>query len=215
MLIGYARVSRDKQETALQLDINLRERVLECIPGRHKAVVDTHAPQPKHYRKTHNHQQYEKLSGASPERPELERRLDTLRGGDTLIVWHLDRLGRSIKDLIEIVSSLKRQGIGFRSLTQSDIDTTTANGALVFHVFAALAEYERARLQERTRAGLEAARARGRRGGRPLAMSDEDARKARAMLSDVEITKAEVAKHFGVSRPTLNAALARLSPSDT
>lgn len=80
-------------------------------------------------------------------------------------MWHLDRLGRSIKDLIEIVSSLKRQGIGFRSLTQSDIDTTTANGALVFHVFAALAEYERARLQERTRAGVEAARARGRRGG--------------------------------------------------
>ncbi|EAZ9531663.1 recombinase family protein [Salmonella enterica] len=161
MLIGYARVSRDKQETALQLD------ALDKA-GCQRVYV-------------------EKLSGASPERPELERCLDTLREGDTLIVWHLDRLGRSIKDL----------------------------GALVFHVFAALAEYERARLQERTRAGLEAARARGRRGGRPLAMSDEDARKARAMLSDVEITKAEVAKHFGVSRPTLNAALARLSPSDT
>ncbi|EDS1782325.1 TPA: recombinase family protein [Klebsiella pneumoniae] len=189
MLIGYARVSRDKQETALQLD------ALDKA-GCQRVYV-------------------EKLSGASPERPELERCLDTLREGDTLIVWHLDRLGRSIKDLIEIVSSLKRQGIGFRSLTQSDIDTTTANGALVFHVFAALAEYERARLQERTRAGLEAARARGRRGGRPLAMSDDNARKARAMLSDVEITKAEVAKHFGVSRPTLNAALARLSPSDT
>ncbi|MCB4615233.1 recombinase family protein [Enterobacter asburiae] len=135
MLIGYARVSRDKQETALQLD------ALDKA-GCQRVYV-------------------EKLSGASTERPELERCLDTLREGDTLIVWHLDRLGRSIKDLIEIVSSLKRQGIGFRSLTQSDIDTTTANGALVFHVFAALAEYERARLQERTRAGLEAARARG------------------------------------------------------
>lgn len=110
MLIGYARVSRDKQETALQLD------ALDKA-GCQRVYV-------------------EKLSGASPERPELERCLDTLRGGDTLIVWHLDRLGRSIKDLIEIVSSLKRQGIGFRSLTQSDIDTTTANGALVFHVFA-------------------------------------------------------------------------------
>ena len=102
MLIGYARVSRDKQETALQLD------ALDKA-GCQRVYV-------------------EKLSGASPERPELERCLDTLRGGDTLIVWHLDRLGRSIKDLIEIVSSLKRQGIGFRSLTQSDIDTTTANG---------------------------------------------------------------------------------------
>ena len=104
MLIGYARVSRDKQETALQLD------ALDKA-GCQRVYV-------------------EKLSGASTERPELERCLDTLREGDTLIVWHLDRLGRSIKDLIEIVSSLKRQGIGFRSLTQSDIDTTTANGAL-------------------------------------------------------------------------------------
>ncbi|WP_432466872.1 recombinase family protein, partial [Enterobacter hormaechei] len=98
MLIGYARVSRDKQETALQLD------ALDKA-GCQRVYV-------------------EKLSGASTERPELERCLDTLREGDTLIVWHLDRLGRSIKDLIEIVSSLKRQGIGFRSLTQSDIDTT-------------------------------------------------------------------------------------------
>ena len=129
-----------------------------------------------------------------------------MRAGDTLVVWRLDRLGRSLKDLVEIISDLEEKGIGFRSLTEA-IDTTSAGGKLVFHIFAALSEFERSLIQERTRAGLAAARARGRKGGRPRALSKAQTQKARAMLSDPMITKTEVAKHFGVTRMTLNKAL--------
>ena len=134
--------------------------------------------------------------------------LGELRKGDTLIVWRLDRLGRSLKDLVEIVHALEERGVGFQSLTES-IDTTNAGGKLIFHVFAALAEFERNLIRERTVAGLAAARARGRKGGRKAKLSKADVRKAAAMLLDPLMTKTEVAKHFGVSRVTLNLALER------
>ena len=117
-------------------------------------------------------------------------------------------MARSLKDLVEIIDDLQKRGVGFRSLTEA-IDTTSTGGRLVFHIFGALAEFEHSLIRERTIAGLAAARARGRRGGRKLAMSKTDVRKAAAMLSDPAITKTEVARHFGVSRVTLNAALAR------
>jgi DNA invertase Pin-like site-specific DNA recombinase len=151
---------------------------------------------------------HEKASGKDKDRPELETCLKVLRQGDTLVVWRLDRLGRSLKDLVEIVHTLETRGVGFLSLTES-IDTTNAGGRLVFHVFAALAEFERNLIRERTVAGLAAARARGRKGGRRVKMDKSDVRKAAAMLHDPLMTKTEVAKHFGVTRVTLNLALAR------
>ncbi len=182
MIIGYARVSTQDQNPALQTD----------------ALVAAGCEQVFH----------EKATGATRERPELVACLRTMRKGDTLVVWKLDRLARSLKDLVEIIDDLQKRGVGFRSLTEA-IDTTSTGGRLVFHIFGALAEFEHSLIRERTIAGLAAARARGRRGGRKLAMSKTDVRKAAAMLSDPAITKTEVARHFGVSRVTLNAALAR------
>ena len=124
------------------------------------------------------------------------------------MVWKLDRLAGSLKDLVEIAQELHDREIGFKSLTES-IDTTSSGGRLVFHIFGALAEFEHDLIRERTIAGLQAARARGRKGGRKPAMSDADIQKAAAMLSSSEITKKEVAKHFAVSRTTLNASLLR------
>src|SRR6187200_1319658 len=140
MLVGYARVSTQEQDLALQLDAL---RAAGCA---------------KVYE--------EKASGAQRERPELKAALDYVRKGDTLVVWKLDRLARSLKQLIETVELLEDRGIGFKSLTES-IDTTTSGGRLIFHIFAALAEFERNIIRERTTAGLNAARARGRVGGRP------------------------------------------------
>jgi len=137
MLVGYARVSTQDQKPELQLD------ALKAA-GCEKVFV-------------------EKASGAQRERPELTAALDYVRDGDTLVVWKLDRLARSMKQLIETVEGLEEKGIGFRSLTEA-IDTTTAGGKLVFHVFGALAEFERSIIRERTRAGLDAAKARGRKG---------------------------------------------------
>ena len=182
MIIGYARVSTQDQNPELQLD----------------ALTSSGCEQVFH----------EKVTGKFRDRPELAACLRSLRQGDTLLVWKLDRLARSLKDLVDIVDDLNRRGIGFRSLTES-IDTTSTGGRLVFHIFGALAEFEHSLIRERTIAGLTAARARGRRGGRKPAMSTADIRKAAAMLSDPHITKTEVAKHFGVSRVTLNAALVR------
>jgi len=182
MIIGYARVSTQDQNPELQLD----------------ALTSSGCEQVFH----------EKVTGKFKDRPELAACLRSLRQGDTLLVWKLDRLARSLKDLVDIVDDLNRRSIGFRSLTES-IDTTSTGGRLVFHIFGALAEFEHSLIRERTIAGLTAARARGRRGGRKPAMSTADIRKAAAMLSDPHITKTEVAKHFGVSRVTLNAALAR------
>lgn len=132
--------------------------------------------------------------------------LKALRKGDVLVVWKLDRLARSLKDLVEIITDLNQREIGFKSLTEA-IDTTSATGRLVFHIFGALAEFEHSLIRERTIAGLDAARARGRKGGRKPSMSENDIKKAKAMLSDPQITKTEVAKHFGVSRVTLNSSL--------
>ena len=154
----------------------------------------------------------EKFTGKLRERPELSQCLRTLRKGDILVVWKLDRLARSLKDLVEIVQELHNREIGFKSLTES-IDTTSSGGRLVFHIFGALAEFEHDLIRERTIAGLQAARARGRKGGRKPAMSDADVKKAAAMLLDPNITKKEVAEHFAVSRTTLNTSLQRLAQS--
>ncbi|MDT0618315.1 recombinase family protein [Salinisphaera sp. P385] len=182
MLIGYARVSTVDQRPELQLDA-LR------AAGCEQVFED-------------------RISGATRERPQLATCLQTLRRGDTLVVWRLDRLGRSLKDLVSIVTELDSRGVGFQSVTEA-IDTSTSSGRLVFHIFASLAEFERSIIQERTRAGLAAARARGRKGGRNPKMTLADVRKASAMLRDPNMTKAEVAEHFGVSRMTLNASLKR------
>ena len=184
MIIGYARVSTQDQNLELQVD------ALEKAGG--EQIFQ------------------EKFTGKLRERPELSRCLRMLRQGDVLVVWKLDRLARSLKDLVEIVQDLHDREIGFKSLTES-IDTTRSGGHLVFHIFGALAEFEHDLIRERTIAGLQATRARGRRGGRKPAMSDSGIRKAAAMLSDPNITKTEVAAHFGVTRTTLNSSLARIA----
>lgn len=182
MIIGYARVSTQDHNPQLQLD----------------ALSSVNCEQVFH----------ETATGTQRERPELVACLRMLRKGDTLVVWKLDRLARSLKDLVEIVHDLNHRGVGFRSLTES-IDTASSGGRLVFHIFGALAAFEHSLIRERTIAGLAAARARGRKGGRRPALSSADVRKAAAMLADPNITKTEVAKHFGVSRVTLNATLER------
>lgn len=182
MRIGYARVSTEDQNTSLQTDA-LKNAGCEQLFE-------------------------EKISGKSKDRPELDICLKVLREGDILVVWRLDRLGRSLEHLVQIIRDLESRKIGFLSLTES-IDTTNAGGKLIFHIFAALAEFERNLISERTKAGLKAARARGRKGGRKAKLTNSDMRKAAAMLRDPLVTKTEVAKHFGVSRVTLNAGLIR------
>lgn len=176
LLIGYARVSTRDQDLNLQLDA-LKTAGCERIFT-------------------------EKASGAQRERPQLAAALDYMRPGDTLIVWKLDRLARSLKQLIETVEGLGEKGTGFRSITEA-IDTTTPGGKLVFHIFASLAEFERSIIRERTRAGLEAAKARGRTGGRPPAMTGEDLAAAKALLRDPEIRVEDAATRLGVSPATL------------
>lgn len=176
MNVGYARVSTQDQKPELQLDAL---RAVGCT---------------KIYE--------EKASGAARDRPMLSAAIDYMREGDTLVVWKLDRLARSLKQLIETVETLEEKGVGFRSLTES-IDTTSSGGRLIFHIFGALAEFERAIIKERTKAGLDAARARGRIGGRPRALSDKDLAVAHALLADGSITIRDVAKRLGVSVSTL------------
>lgn len=144
----------------------------------------------------------DKKSGKNTEREELWKVLDYLREGDTLVVPSLDRLGRSIQDLIAIVAGLRERGIGFRSLHEA-LDTTTPGGRLVFHVFAALAEFIRELIVQGTHEGLAAARARGQRLGRPPAMTEEQIRHARAMLTDPDASITSIAKLLGVSRMTI------------
>ena len=176
MLIGYARVSTNEQNPELQLDA-LKQAGCEKIFT-------------------------EKASGAQRDRPELHAALSYMRSGDTLVVWKLDRLARSLKQLIETVEALEEQGTGFKSLTET-IDTTTSGGKLIFHIFAALAEFERSIIRERTRAGLASARARGRLGGRPISLSENDISAAKALLSDPEITVEQAAERLGVATSTL------------
>ncbi|MFC1336944.1 MAG: recombinase family protein [gamma proteobacterium symbiont of Clathrolucina costata] len=182
MRIGYARVSTQDQNPDLQIDALKAASCEEIFQ--------------------------EKLSGKTKDREQLEHCLRMLRSGDVLVVWRLDRLGRSLKDLVEIISTLDERGVGFQSLTES-IDTTSAGGKLVFHIFGALAEFEHTLIRERTKAGLAAARARGRKGGRKPSLSKADVKKAAAMLRDPLMTKKEVAEHFDVSRVTLNESLKR------
>ena len=176
MLVGYARVSTQDQKPELQLD------ALQAA-GCEKVFV-------------------EKASGAQRDRPELKAAVEFMREGDALVVWKLDRLARSMKQLIETVEGLDDRKIGFRSLTEA-IDTTTAGGKLVFHIFGALAEFERSIIRERTKAGLDAARKRGRTGGRPPKLKDADLKAARAMLMDRTLTVEEIARQLRVSPATL------------
>lgn len=176
MLIGYARVSTQDQDPELQVDALKKA-------GCEKIFV-------------------EKASGAKRDRPELQAAIDYARDQDTIVVWKLDTLARSLKQLIDTVEGLEDRGIGFKSLTET-IDTTSPGGRLVFTIFAGLAEFERSIIKERTRAGLEAARSRGRVGGRPRSVSDDDIAAAKAMLKDPEISVRQVAKRIGCSEATL------------
>ncbi len=176
MLIGYARVSTADQTLDLQRD------ALKTA-GCEKIFTDT-------------------ASGASAERKGLDEALSFARKGDTLVVWRLDRLGRSLKDLIERITDLQKQGIGFKSLTEQ-IDTTTSGGKLIFHLFGALAEFERDIIRERTQAGLRAARARGRLGGRPKALTPKKAAMAQKLYADKSNSIDDICKTLNISRPTL------------
>jgi DNA invertase Pin-like site-specific DNA recombinase len=180
-LVGYARVSTLEQNADLQRDAL-------TAAGCFRVYVDS-------------------ASGRLDARPQLAAVLDALRPGDTLAVWRLDRLGRSLSHLLETVTGLAERGVGFRSLTES-IDTTSPAGRLVFHVFGALAEFEAALVRERTMAGLAAARARGRAGGRPPSMTAEKLAVARQMHAGRQHTVAEIARVLGVSRATVHRHLA-------
>jgi DNA invertase Pin-like site-specific DNA recombinase len=142
------------------------------------------------------------MSGAVTDRPALHDALEFARSGDTLIVWKLDRLARSMKQLIETIENLRVRSIGFRSLTEA-LDTTTAQGRLVFHMFGALAEFERSLIRERTQAGLAAARRLGRTGGRPPKLTDDDIEAAKALLANPDIGVTQIAYRLGVSPATL------------
>lgn len=176
-LIGYARVSTQDQNLHLQRDALSKA-------GCEKIFTDT-------------------ISGATQERKGLEEALHFLRHGDTLVVWKLDRLGRTMKHLIETVTTLRDQGIGFKSLTEH-IDSTTSGGKLIFHIFGSLAEFERDLIRERTRAGLTAARARGRKGGRPKSPLADEKKLALAkkMYQDHTIPVKEILTHLGLKKTT-------------
>ncbi len=176
MLIGYTRVSTNDQNLDLQQDA-LKE------VGCERLFTDT-------------------ASGTKTARPGLTAALKECRAGDTLVVWKLDRLGRSLPHLVETVRDLVARGSGFKSL-QENIDTTTAGGKLIFHLFASLAEFERDLIRERTHSGLSAARARGRTGGRPKGVMDERKQKAAlALRNDATCSVAEICQSLGICRNT-------------
>jgi len=176
MNIGYARVSTADQNLDLQND------ALKAA-GCEKIYTD-------------------KMSGAKTDRPGLEKILGFIRKGDTLVVWKLDRLGRSLTHLIKVMSLLNERGVYFKSVQES-LDTSTPGGKLIFHVFGALAEFERDIIRERTLAGLAAARSRGRIGGRPRSLSMEQVGMAKKLISDPTIPIADICKTLGVSKATL------------
>ncbi len=176
MQIGYARISTHDQNLDLQKDAL-------AASGCEKIFTDV-------------------ASGAAADRDGLTQAMEQLRTGDVLVVWRLDRLGRSLKHLIETVTTLQARGVGFRSLTEG-IETESSGGRLVFHLFACLAEFERSVIRDRTRAGLAAARARGRRGGRPPALTNDEVALARRMHADPANTAADICRALGVSRATL------------
>ena len=175
MLIGYARISTDDQDLALQRDAL-------TAAGCDRIFDDT-------------------MSGAKAERPGLREALDFCRQGDILVVWRLDRLGRSLTNLIELMTALNEREIGFKSLSEQ-IDTTTSQGKLIFHIFASMAEFERDLIRERTNAGLKAARARGRVGGRPKALTEEKAKQAQTLYDNLTPV-AEIARTLNVGVATI------------
>jgi DNA invertase Pin-like site-specific DNA recombinase len=184
-LVGYARVSTNGQELRLQHDALLKAGVPKKL-----IFID-------------------KISGAKAARPGLDNCLRELRGGDTLVVWRLDRLGRSVRHLIDLVEELRQRKVGFKSLCDGAIDTTTASGELIFHIFTALAQFERRLIQERTRAGLKAARARGCLGGRePIPVNDPRVQTAKKMHSDKSLSIEDICKTLRISRATLYRYLA-------
>lgn len=184
-LIGYARVSKQDQDLQLQIDALLKA-------GCQKSDI-----------------YIDKVSGAKTERPGLDACLKILQEGDTLIVWRLDRLGRSMPHLVSLVESLLKQKIGFRSLCDGAIDTTTASGELMFNVFSSLAQFERRLIQERTMAGLVAARARGRSGGRKkVEAADPKVQTAKRMHKDHQMPIDTICKTLKISRATFYRYLA-------
>ncbi len=184
-LVGYGRVSTNAQELQLQTDALLKAGVPKRL-----IFVD-------------------KISGSKSERPGLDTCLGELREGDTLVVWRLDRLGRSVRHLIDVVEDLGKRKVGFKSICDGAIDTTTASGKLIFHIFTALAEFERSLIQERTKAGLQAARARGRLGGRkPLSVTDPRVQTAKTLHADKKMPIMDICRTLKVSRPTLYRYLA-------
>ena len=179
MIIGYARVSTDDQKLEAQTDI------LESA-GAERVFAD-------------------KITGSVRSRPQLDQMIDQLRQGDVVVVTKYDRLARSLRDLLDIVETIRERGAGFRSLAE-DIDTTTPAGRLVFHVFASIAQFERERISERTREGLQAARKRGRVGGRPPALSPAQRDEVRRMRDVEHRSLAEIARLFKVSTKTVRRA---------
>jgi DNA invertase Pin-like site-specific DNA recombinase len=176
MLIGYARVSTLDQVHNLQLDALTKA-------GCEKIFTD-------------------KVSGTVAERPGLGKAKEQLRKGDTLVVWRLDRLGRSLRDLIDWAAYLESKGVGLKSLQES-IDTTTPGGKLVFHMFGALAEFERNLIQERTKAGLASARARGRLGGRPKTLNKDKRQLVIDLYNEQKLTVDKICEMMNISKPTL------------
>lgn len=179
MIIGYARVSTDDQNLDAQTD------ALKAA-GAERIFSD-------------------KISGVRRDRPELGAMLDQLRPGDVVVVAKYDRLARSLRDLLDLVETIKDRGAGFRSLAE-DIDTTTSAGRLVFHVFASIAQFERERIAERTKEGLQAAKARGRIGGRPPALTADQKAEVRRMRDDEQRHVSEIARLFKVSERTVRRA---------
>ena len=186
MLIGYARVSTAEQTLALQED------ALQAA-GCTTIFRDT-------------------MSGRTTDRPGLSQAIAEAQAGDTLVVWRLDRLGRSLSHLIQVVQDLHAKGVEFRSL-QEQIDSGSAGGQLIFHIFGALAEFERALIRERTMAGLAAARARGRMGGRPRRLTPDQVQLAQRLLASPDVGVSQVAEMLRVSRQTVYRALKRAAGS--
>jgi DNA invertase Pin-like site-specific DNA recombinase len=187
--IGYARVSTADQDPQLQLDA-LAEA--DCL----KVYTD-------------------RATGTKADRPQWNACLADLRSGDTLIIWKIDRLGRNLRDLVDIVTTLQARGVGVRSLTNGIVDTTTAHGTLVFGMFALRAEYEAALIRERTQAGLVAARARGRTGGRKPKMIPELIGKAQRMYDARQFTMTEIATSCGVTPMTIYRNIRTEQPAST
>ena len=179
MKFGYCRVSTREQNLDLQIDALMKEGCYEIFKDQ--------------------------VSGVKADRPDLSKLLERLRAGDTLVVWKLDRLGRSLTDLVRLVNDLNARQVGLKSLSDP-IDTTTSQGRFVFNIFASLAELERDIIRERTLAGLEAARSRGRQGGRPRGLSQEAENKAIAaetLYKEKKLSTRQIAKRLGISTSTL------------